>query len=98
MSTDTSETPAAEHEIEQIARANTSTSTPVVFVHGLWLLPSSWERRAAFSEEEGYVALTPGRPDDPETDAEAKAHPEEFAGKGIGEVAETALAFARRFT
>ncbi len=78
----------AEHELAQIERANTSTSTPVVFVHGLWLLPSSWERWAAFFEEAGFVALTPGWPDDPETVREAKAHPEVFAGKGIGEVAD----------
>ena len=33
---------------------------PVVFVHGLWLPPSSWDRWAALFEEHGYVALTPG--------------------------------------
>jgi non-heme chloroperoxidase len=77
-----------EHEEEQIARANASASTPVVFVHGLWLLPSSWERWAALFEEAGYVALTPGWPDDPETVEEARAHPEVFAGKGIGDIAD----------
>src|SRR5438552_15995653 len=77
-----------EHEAEQVARANASTSTPVVFVHGLWLLPSSWERWAALFEENGFVALTPGWPDDPETVEEAKAHPELFAGKSVGEVAD----------
>src|SRR3989475_4937388 len=85
-----------EHEAEQVARANASTSTPVVFVHGLWLLPSSWERWAALFEEAGYVALTPGWPDDPETVAEAKANPEVFAGKGIGEVADYEEAIIRR--
>jgi pimeloyl-ACP methyl ester carboxylesterase len=77
-----------EHEAEQLKRANASTSTPVVFVHGLWLLPSSWDRWASLFEEAGYVALTPGWPDDPETVAEAKAHPEVFAGKSVGEVAD----------
>ena len=76
------------HESEELDKANASGRTPVVFVHGLWLLPSSWERWAALFEEQGYVALTPGWPDDPETVAEAKAHPEVFAGKGIGEVAD----------
>jgi non-heme chloroperoxidase len=85
-----------EHEAEQVARANASTSTPVVFVHGLWLLPSSWDRWAALFEEAGYVALTPGWPDDPETVAEAKAHPEVFAGKGIGEIADYEEAIIRR--
>jgi non-heme chloroperoxidase len=85
-----------EHEAEQVARANTSTSTPVVFVHGLWLLPSSWDRWAALFEEAGYVALTPGWPDDPESVAEAQAHPEVFAGKGIGEIADYEEAIIRR--
>jgi len=97
MSTTTAEPPTiSEREAEQVARANASTSTPVVFVHGLWLLPSSWDRWAGFFEEAGYVALSPGWPDDPNTVAEAKAHPEAFAGKGIGEVAGHHEAVIRR--
>src|SRR5438128_10000073 len=75
-----------EHEAEQIARANASTSTPVVFVHGLWLLPSSWNRWAALFEESGLVALTPGWPDDPQTVGEEADHPEVFAGKTVCQV------------
>ena len=75
-------------EQEQIARANHSGLTPVVFVHGLWLLPSSWDRWAAVYEEAGYTALTPGWPDDPGTVEEANAHPEVFAGKTVGQVAD----------
>jgi non-heme chloroperoxidase len=74
--------------IEQIERSNASGLVPVVFVHGLWLLPSSWDRWAAVFEEAGYTALTPGWPDDPETVAEAKAHPEVFAHKSVGQVAD----------
>jgi non-heme chloroperoxidase len=59
-----------------------------VFVHGLWLLPSSWDRWAALFEDNGYTTLTPGWPDDPETVEEAKEHPEVFAGKSIGQVAD----------
>lgn len=73
---------------DQIARANATDRTPVVFVHGLWLLPSSWDRWAAVFEEAGYTALTPGRPDDPETVQEANAHPEVFAHKTVGQVAD----------
>src|SRR5437868_14247561 len=76
------------HETEQIERANASTSTPVVFVHGLWLLPNSWDRWAAMFEEAGYVALSPGWPDDPETVEEAREHPEVFAHKSIGDIAD----------
>jgi pimeloyl-ACP methyl ester carboxylesterase len=73
---------------EQIDRANETRRPPVVFVHGLWLLPSSWDRWAAAFEAEGYVALTPGWPDDPNTVGEAREHPEVFANKTIGEVAD----------
>ncbi|MEU0092169.1 alpha/beta hydrolase [Kribbella sp. NPDC006257] len=77
-----------EHELEQCKQANAAGRPPVVFVHGLWLLPNSWERWATLFEERGYVALTPGWPDDPETVEEANAHPEAFAGKSIGQVAD----------
>ena len=78
----------AEHEAEQVERANASGHTPVVFVHGLWLLPSSWDAWAELFIEEGYTPVQPGWPDDPETVEEAKAHPEAFAGKSIGQVAD----------
>jgi non-heme chloroperoxidase len=77
-----------EHEAEQVARANATGLQPVVFIHGLWLLPSSWDRWAAVFEEAGFTALTPGWPDDPETVEEANAHPEVFAGKTVGQVAD----------
>jgi pimeloyl-ACP methyl ester carboxylesterase len=76
-----------EHDEVQVARANASGRAPVVFIHGLWLLPSSWNRWAALFEEAGYAALTPHWPDDPDTVAEANANPEVFAGKTIGQVA-----------
>src|SRR3954463_8028087 len=86
----------AEHETQQIDRANASGLTPVVFIHGLWLLPSSWDRWATVFEEAGLTALTPGWPDDPETVEEANAHPEVFAGKSVGDVADHYDAIIRR--
>jgi len=77
-----------DHEAEQVKRANAAGRVPVVFVHGLWLLPSSWDRWAELFEKNGYTALTPGWPDDPDTVAEAKAHPEVFANKSVGQVAD----------
>ena len=77
-----------EHEAEQVEHANSSGKTPVVFVHGLWLLPSSWDRWVDLFEEAGYAAVTPGWPDDPDTVAEAKAEPEVFAHKSIGQIAD----------
>ena len=85
--TPSSEMTITEHELQQCEAANATGRPPVVFVHGLWLLPSSWDRWAALFGENGFVALTPGWPDDPETVEEAKAHPEVFAGKSIGQVA-----------
>jgi pimeloyl-ACP methyl ester carboxylesterase len=73
---------------EQIERANASGLVPVVFIHGLWLLPSSWDRWASVFEEAGYTALAPGWPDDPDTVEEANAHPEVFAHKTVGQVAD----------
>jgi non-heme chloroperoxidase len=77
-----------EYEATQAAEANASGRTPVVFVHGLWLLPSSWDRWQEFFKEAGYATLAPGWPDDPETVSEANAHPEVFAGKSIKDVAD----------
>ena len=88
MSAPETATTITEHEAAAVRRANASGLVPVVFVHGLWLLPSSWDRWAEVFEAAGYVALTPGWPDDPETAAEARGNPEVFAGKSIGEVAD----------
>src|SRR3954452_11105774 len=76
-----------EYEAKQIREANDTGRQPVVFVHGLWLLPSSWDRWARLFEDNGYVALTPRWPHAPETVEEAAEHPEVFAGKSIGQVA-----------
>jgi len=73
---------------QQIEKVNTSGRVPVVFIHGLWLLPSSWDRWQTVFEQAGYAPIAPGWPDDPETVAEANAHPEVFAKKMIGQVAD----------
>ena len=98
MTTVKNETTITEHEAGQVERANDSGLTPVMFVHGLWLLPSSWDRWAAVFETAGYLALTPGWPDDPETTAQAEEHPEVFAHKSIGQVADHFAAIAESLT
>ena len=85
-----------EHESEQVERANASGRTPVVFIHGLWLLPSSWDRWGEVFEAAGYSAVKPGWPDDPETVSDAKAHPEVFAGKSVGQVADYVSGIVKR--
>jgi len=73
---------------EQVDKANATGRTPVVFVHGLWLLPSSWDRWAALFEQAGYPPVSPGWPDDPESVEEANARPEVFARKSVGQIAD----------
>ncbi len=77
-----------EHEAQQIAQANATGRTPVVFIHGLWLLASSWDRWAAMFEQEGYAPLTPDWPGDPQTVEQARANPRAFAGRTVGQVAD----------
>jgi non-heme chloroperoxidase len=77
-----------QHTRDEIAEANASGRTPVVFIHGLWLLPSSWDRWAEVFRGAGYAPVSPGWPDDPETVEEAKEHPEVFANKTVGQVAD----------
>ena len=77
-----------ERENEQIKEANAATGTTVVFIHGLWLLPSSWDAWRQRFAEAGFATLTPSWPDDPETVEEARANPQVFAKKTIGQVAD----------
>ena len=72
----------------EIEAANASGTTPVVLIHGLWLLPSSWANWADFFMQAGYAPLTPDWPDDPETVEEARANPDVFAKKTLGQVAD----------
>ncbi len=75
-------------ETEQVKRANASGRTPVVFVHGLWLLPMSWDRWRTVFEDAGFSTISPGWPDDPNTVDEAKAHPDVLANKTVGQIAD----------
>jgi pimeloyl-ACP methyl ester carboxylesterase len=77
-----------QREAQQVEQANASGKTPVVFIHGLWLLPSSWDNWAQLFEEAGYAAVTPSWPDDPETVEEARANPDVFAKKTLGQIAD----------
>jgi pimeloyl-ACP methyl ester carboxylesterase len=76
----------SEREAQQVEKANASGNTPVVFIHGLWLLPSSWNNWVEFFEENGYAGLTPDWPDDPETVEEARANPDVLAKKTLKQI------------
>lgn len=83
---------------EQIEHANANGHTPVVFIHGLWLLASSWDRWGELFAAAGYAPVSPGWPDDPDTVAEAAADPDVFADKTIGQVADHYAAVIARLT
>src|SRR4051794_1396686 len=78
----------SERESREIGAANGSGATPVVFIHGLWLLPSSWANWADFFKQAGYAPLAPDWPDDPETVEEARANPDILARKTLKQVAD----------
>jgi non-heme chloroperoxidase len=78
----------SDRENGQIEAANVSGNTPVVLIHGLWLLPSSWNNWVDYFEQEGYAGVTPDWPDDPETVEEARANPDVFAKKSLKQIAD----------
>lgn len=78
----------SERENREIEAANASGNTPVVFIHGLWLLPSSWDNWVEFFKQAGYAPLTPDWPDDPVTVEVARAEPEVLANKSLKQVAD----------
>jgi len=75
-------------ESMEIETANAAGTTPVVFIHGLWLLPSSWTNWAELFKQAGYAPLTPDWPDDPETVEQARANPDVLAKKTLQQVAD----------
>jgi pimeloyl-ACP methyl ester carboxylesterase len=78
----------SEREAQQVEKANASGNTPVVFIHGLWLLPSSWNNWVELFEQNGFAGVTPDWPDDPGTVEEARANPEVFAKKTLRQIAD----------
>ena len=83
-----SELSVVDFERQQMSAANATGLQPVVFIHGLWLLPSSWDRWAELFEDAGFSALTPGWPESPLPTEEAHSHPELSANTTIGAVAD----------
>lgn len=75
-------------EAAQVERANASGKTPVVFVHGLWLVPSSWQNWMDLFAEAGYAPLAPGWPGDPDSVEAARANPQALAGVGVAAIAD----------
>jgi pimeloyl-ACP methyl ester carboxylesterase len=65
----------------------TESSTPVVFVHGLWLHHTSWGPWQDLLAENGYAPVAPPWPGEEPTVAATRANPDPMGGYGVGEVA-----------
>jgi non-heme chloroperoxidase len=89
-------TSTSARENREIEAANASGNTPVVFIHGLWLLPSSWANWADFFKQAGYAPLTPDWPEDPQTIQGARAEPEVLAKKTLRQVADHTIEIINR--
>lgn len=63
-------------------------TTPVVFVHGLWIHGTAWGGWEDAFREAGYAPVSPGWPGDGETVADTREHPDRVAGHGIDDVVE----------
>ncbi|WP_127501886.1 alpha/beta hydrolase [Actinoplanes solisilvae] len=63
-------------------------TSPVVFIHGLWLHASSWQPWIDLFSERGYRATAPGWPGDAATVEQTRANPDALAGHGIDDVVE----------
>lgn len=61
-------------------------STPVLFIHGLWLHARSWDTWIEHFTAAGYDASAPGWPGDPDTVEAARANPDAIADHGIDDV------------
>jgi len=59
---------------------------PVLFIHGLWLHASSWAPWVDVFRNSGYEPVAPGWPGEGNTVAEARAHHDRVANKGVNEL------------
>ena len=75
-------------EAAEVAAANESGRQPVVFVHGLWLLHSSWDAWKAYLEARGYAAVAVDWPGDEASVAAARANAGSLAGTSVRDVAD----------
>jgi non-heme chloroperoxidase len=95
--TDTATAPTlTDWEEREVDRANATGLQPIVFVHGLWLLSSSWQNWRDYFEKAGYTTIAPGWPDDPTSVEEARRDPDVFAHKMVQQVTDHYVEAIRR--
>jgi len=61
----------------------TASRPPVVFIHGLWLHATSWNRWLDLYRDAGYEPIAPGWPGEPGTVQAARASPDLVANTSI---------------
>jgi pimeloyl-ACP methyl ester carboxylesterase len=61
-------------------------TTPVLFIHGLWLHATSWDSWIARFRDEGYEPQAPGWPGDSETVEASRTNPDAIGDHGIDDV------------
>ena len=66
--------------------SDSTTRTPVLFIHGLWLHASSWGPWIDVFRGAGYEPVAPGWPGEAATVADSRANPEHVANKGLNEL------------
>lgn len=59
---------------------------PVLFIHGLWLHASSWEKWILLYRKAGYEPMAPSWPGDSRTVIESRQHPERIANRSINDI------------
>jgi pimeloyl-ACP methyl ester carboxylesterase len=62
--------------------------TPVLFIHGLWIHPSSWATWVELFNANGFQASAPGWPGVADTVEASRSNPDAIADKGVEEVFE----------
>jgi pimeloyl-ACP methyl ester carboxylesterase len=61
----------------------TASRRPVVFIHGLWLHATSWNRWLDLYRDAGYEPIAPGWPGEPDSVRAARENPDLVADTGI---------------
>ena len=61
----------------------TTDKTPVIFIHGLWMHSSSWDRWVELFNANGYDAMNPGWPGDGSSVADQRANADRVSGYGV---------------
>ena len=67
----------------------TTTKTPIVLIHGLWMTPKSWDTWADYFRSQGHEVIVPGWPGiDDRTVADIRSNPEALKGVGLKQIAD----------